>query len=735
MTFHRYFLALFLMLILPEIGKSQISQGGEPLKILELKSSRKKIVEMPPVQNFISAEELSGANLSADNMLKPFQFAYPFEVNLTPENSGEWYRAENGFAVWKLTIRSAGAKSINLIFDNFKIPDRARLFIYSESDQYILGAFTSYNNKLSGKFAVSPVLGDEMTVQYEIPEECSNKNNFIISRVNHDYIGILKTGGRRPLDKTAGACNIDVNCDDWDSWSDVKNSVCRLIVNGKEVCSGVLVNNTAENQKPYVLSAAHCYDLKTYPEVTVYTFNYESPFCAPLDGDPLNSISGATMKAQDDSLDFALVELSLVPPPDFRPYFAGWNHSENLPESSVSIHHPQGDIKKLASDKNPPVISSFGEPNYTDKNYIKNGFLRINRWESGVTEAGSSGGPLFGSDKNLIGTLTGGEATCKNPVYDYFERFALSWDYKSDSSKQLKYWLDPLKTGVQILNGRQFNTGENLCAAFTNLSDNDDYEIVPMTKDNKFAGYWGGSNNQGITEIMERFSIDGNEILSGVSLGVGKFKNILKSSDSEIKIKVYNGHELPETLIYSETVKTGNLAQDAMNFIGFSENVVTDEVFFVGFELSNIQPLDSFVIYQSLRPAGSANSFYFLQDNQWYSFKDANTAKQSMANIFELVACNIDDFNTDTPRIDNPLDILVFPNPSNSVVTVESGQEIPENKVTVFNLIGQEVETEITKISQYKIEISLNGNVPGVYIIRFDTGNEIISRKISFVPW
>ena len=84
-----------------------------------------------------------------------------------------------------------------------------------------------------------------------------------------------------------------------------------MIVNGKEVCTGVLMNNTAENEKPYILSAAHCYDRWTFPDVTVYVFNYESPFCAPLDGDPLNSITGATMKAQYDSLDFALVELSL----------------------------------------------------------------------------------------------------------------------------------------------------------------------------------------------------------------------------------------------------------------------------------------------------------------------------------------------------------------------------------------------------------------------------------------
>ncbi len=709
-------------------GKGQISQGGEPMKTGLLKSSGKPVVELPAWNKLMIAENNAETQL-LENKLKPFRFAYPFEVNFTPENSGEWLQGENGFVVWKITIRSAGAKSLNIIFDEFNLSETARLFLYNEKENHVLGAFTSFNNKSSGKFAVSPVLGDEITIQYEIPENEIQSKPFRITRVNHDYIGILKAGGRRPLDKVAGACNIEVNCDDWDDWNDVQNSVCRMIVNGVEVCTGVLVNNTAENQKPYILSAAHCYDKWSYAETTVYAFNYESPFCAPLDGDPLNTISGAKMKAQFDSLDFALAELSLVPPPDFRPYYAGWNRSADAPSSSSSIHHPQGDIKKVAHDANPPVIASFSN------SYKKNGFFRIMRWEQGVTEAGSSGGPLFDSNKKIIGTLTGGEATCKNPVNDYYERFSLSWDSKTDTAKQLKYWLDPLKTGVVVLDGKQFYEAENLCGSFTNLNDNDDYSIIPVLNSGNFAGYWGGSNSVGITEIMEKFSIDGNEILSGVSLGVGKFGKVLKSNDSEIKIKVYNGLAKPEKLIYSQTVKTSNLAADAMNFIGFNEEVKPEDNFFVGFEISNIQPLDSFAVYQSLRPATEPNTFYFKQKGSWYNFKEANTTGQSMANIFEIVACNIDDFSTDTPLVDNPKNILIFPNPSNSKFTLEAGQDISENQVSVFNLLGQKTEFSVRQLGPRKLDMDLTGNVPGVYFIKLDTGKEVISRKVSFVPW
>ncbi len=423
-------------------GTAQVSQGGKPLQVFGLKSSVNSVIEMPAFNKAMIADNANETD-SDEGLLKPFRFAYPFEVYLTPENSGEWSLAANGWQVWKVSIHSKGAKSLNLIFDKFKLPDNARLFVYNEDN--ILGAFTSNNNKSSGKFAVSPVPGDKITVQYEVPGNEKNTVPFVIAKVNHDYIGIFEKSDRRPLDPyIAGSCNIDVNCDIASEYNEVKNSVCRIIVDGREVCSGALVNNTAEDQKPYVLSAAHCYDKKEYAQTSVYLFSFESPFCAPLDGDPSNSVSGAIMKAQFDSLDFALTELSLVPPPEYRAYYAGWDHSSTQPSSTVSIHHPWGMIKKIAIDNDPPVISNFGN------SYISNMFFKIERWDDGVTESGSSGGPLFNSsNKKIIGTLTGGYADCNDPTRDYFERLAMSWDYKSDSTKQLKYWLDPLKTNAE----------------------------------------------------------------------------------------------------------------------------------------------------------------------------------------------------------------------------------------------------------------------------------------------
>ncbi|MEN8115805.1 MAG: T9SS type A sorting domain-containing protein [Bacteroidota bacterium] len=721
------FLIVLSIVFIWNSAQGQISEGGFPVGITTLKSAEVPVIEMPAFNPGVN-KSLAEQDISSENRLKPFKFAHTFEVNMSPANSGNWFINIEGHNIWKLKIRSAGAKSLNLIFDNFRLPQNARLFLYNEKENYYLGAFSSVNNKASGKFAVSPVAGDEITIQYEVPATLGTPDNFEIIRVNHDYVGILKSE-RRPLGITAGACNVDINCEIGDNWNELKNSVCRLIVDGREICSGTLINNTSEDEKPYIISAAHCYDEWDYAETTVYTFNYESPYCAPLDGDPSNSISGALMKAQFDSLDFALVELSLVPPPSFRPYYAGWDRSSNLPDSAVSIHHPQGDIKKIAFENDPVVHSNF------NSKYTQNGFIKVPKWDDGVTEVGSSGGPLFNTDKNIIGTLTGGAAVCDNPVNDFYSRFDMQWDYKSDSSKQLKFWLDPVKSGVETVFGKLYNTDDDLCKAFTNLTDYDEHSNVVLKSSGEFSGYWGGTNGAGITEFVERFYIPGNETLDGVSIGVGKIDLQSGGEDSKITVNVYNGKKLPETLIYSKVVSINTFAEDAMNYIQFDEFFEPADTFFVGFGLTGIQPQDTFVIYQSLRKeADAVNQFYFKLNDEWNNFKASNEDNNAIVNVMELVACNYDDQINDTQVVEIPETVWIYPNPTYGNLTLASDQKIVPETISVYNTIGQEVGVNIINAGDYRVKINLKGKTPGVYFVRFNYSDTFVTRKFSFVP-
>ncbi|MFW5756851.1 MAG: T9SS type A sorting domain-containing protein [Tangfeifania sp.] len=730
------FLAITFLIFGSQLVSGQVSQGGRPLEVPPLKYGGTPVIEMPRINNDLIRKK--STKNPDEPRLKNFRFAHGFDVNISPENDGRWTDGPNGYKIWRLKIRSEGAYSLSIIFSDFELPQGAHLFLFNEKTNHYLGAFTSFNNKKTGKFAVSPVAGEEITIQYEVPSAKNSKVPFVISNVNHDYKNILKYSDRRPMGIEAGSCNIDINCDLGDPWNDSKDAVCRIITTKKtgtqtisEICTGTLVNNTAENQNPYVITAAHCIEEAAFAETSVFTFNYESPYCAPLDGDPGNSISGSRLLSISDSLDFALVELSLVPPPDYKPYFAGWNRKTEIPDSTVSIHHPQGDIKKIALDKDKPVISDFLE------GYTPEGFLKIERWDAGVTENGSSGGPLFDSDQKLIGTLTGGTATCSNPVRDYFSRFELAWEFKPDSGRQLKYWLDPTDSEISTLQGKRFYENENLCLSFTHLDDEDQHQAVPLLSDESFSGYWGGTNNVGIDEFVERFSIYGNEQLSGISMGIGKLhiSNQEPFTEREITLKVYNGNKKPETLIYSQVVNLKALVADAMNFIGFTELVEPADTFFIGFELSNLLPTDSFAVYQSVRPAEKENFFYFKQDGFWEDFKTANTENHSMTNVFELLACNVAAQVNDTALVENPMEALIYPNPARSVFTFETGQKIDPGKISVYNLIGQQVDAKLLNLFDKKIQIDLSGNLPGIYFVRFESESGFISKKVTWAPW
>ncbi len=68
-------------------------------------------------------------------------------------------------------------------------------------------------------------------------------------------------------------------------------------------------------------------------------------------------------------------------------------------------------------------------------------------WNSGTTEGGSSGSPLFNQDHRIVGQLYGGNASCSNTSgHDNYGRFNISWN------RGLSDFLDPNNTGAMTTN-------------------------------------------------------------------------------------------------------------------------------------------------------------------------------------------------------------------------------------------------------------------------------------------
>jgi lysyl endopeptidase len=245
---------------------------------------------------------------------------------------------------------------------------------------------------------------------------------------------------------------MNVNCPDGAAWVNERNSTVMLVSGSNGFCTGALVNNTLNDGKPYVLTANHCYST---PTTWIFRFNWQASSCsAPASSPTFTSLSGAVLRARRTPSDFCLVEITgglinNTVPLSYSPYFAGWDHSGTIPTSTVCIHHPSGDIKKISFDDAAPGISQgmgSTEPNST----------WTMQWDRNTTtEPGSSGSPLFDNNHRIIGQLWGGGASCTSlTANDYYGRFTNSWEPTgSNSTNQLKYWLDPNTSGFNFING------------------------------------------------------------------------------------------------------------------------------------------------------------------------------------------------------------------------------------------------------------------------------------------
>ena len=443
-----YFTLITLFVFLISNSTAQISNEGGPVSF-KLKNELKNNFDSHFMPSFDLAAQLLADQYNHENKIGPYRFGFEFLVNYSLQNAGIWDVLPNGDRIWRIKLISTGAMSMNLIFNDFYIPEGGHLHLYNSDRTMVLGAYNYLNNNENNMLGTDLVKGDEIIVEYFEPKSIKNISRLLIGMVVHGYRDINKW---HPLKvNESGACNMDVICPDGQPWSNEIRSVARILVGGG-LCTGTLVNNTLQDGTPYFLTANHCGPSSMGS--AVFKFNYDSPICGSQTSSNSqsssgNSINGSTFRASKADSDFGLVELNTTPPASYSVFYAGWDNSGNIPQSAVGIHHPSGDVKKISFDDD-VLQSSNGLSS------VSNSEWRIELWERlTTTEGGSSGSGLWNENYHLVGQLHGGQASCGNSVNDYYGKFSMSWDGNGSSSaaQRLQNWLDPQNTGVTSLDG------------------------------------------------------------------------------------------------------------------------------------------------------------------------------------------------------------------------------------------------------------------------------------------
>ncbi len=239
---------------------------------------------------------------------------------------------------------------------------------------------------------------------------------------------------------SAGSCNIDIACIANPS-SDLLHAAAAVAQiaftdsGSTYLCTGELINSTdasgAAQQIPYFVTANHCIGNSTSASTIHFYWFFEAATCNSL-AVPNYQVTagGASLLYTSYDVDLTFLRMNNNPPPGT--FLAGWDASPVFPGVSViSLHHPQGDLKKYSAGRSVDFAHDFDDVQNPGTFVPQGMYLRIN-WSQGTTEPGSSGGGVYtrstGGQYQLRGVLHGGEASCQTPDgLDYFARFDLAY--------------------------------------------------------------------------------------------------------------------------------------------------------------------------------------------------------------------------------------------------------------------------------------------------------------------
>lgn len=395
--------------------------------------------------------------------------AVPVDVELNDVPS-EWVSLPDGQRIWQQSIKADGAGGLILSFDELYIPEGGVLYVYS-ADRTQVQRVVHEDNRDGGVYALPRFMDDEVLLEYVQPADGGEAPRIKASGVGYIY------RNARALENDL-SCFINITCEEGEAWQNQARGVVSLDIelysqgeNGKwgwnwYICSGSIVNNVRQDATPYLLTAHHCIDGydedRTFRTLSVYFFLDPSPDddCRAELYRSVSSryLTGVELVADNPMYggsDGTLLKLKKEIPAEWNVHYNGWDVRGELSASGVSIHHPNGMVKKI-STYNKPLRSSVWQDAGGRGAINASWEVRWARTQNGhsVTAGGSSGSPLFNEDGLIVGTLSGGNSLCEYPyATDIYGKMSYHWNGLDDTKQHFSHYLDPDNTGTLVLGG------------------------------------------------------------------------------------------------------------------------------------------------------------------------------------------------------------------------------------------------------------------------------------------
>ena len=525
--------------------------------------------------------------------LEPNQIGINRSVDISPNTRAQKFVNPDGSQIIVLTIKSSNASGIGVHFRNFSLADGEEVYVYgTATDSIVFGPFTEKGPWGSGEFWSGTVEGDTAVIEfYKKTDE--NGQGFEISEISHILAELdwrLRSNEPDILN-----CEVDASC-----YGDPeKNAVARILFNnnGTFVCTGTLLNDLAQDETPYFLTANHCVNSQAVAQTVEAYWFYQTTSCnSGVLRSWVHTGPGANLLATQGSNDFSFMRLQTNAPGGA--FFSGWNSVAQSAGTSVfGLHHPDGYV--------PPSVPSYlrrATGSIMDTNFnclgLVNGYDI--GWTSGSTEPGSSGSGLFTSNGHyLVGVLSCGPLppTCNNPDAGY-SKFANFYP-------QIRQYINSGAPSAPIANPATFVASHSFRANWRSVNGATGYTLDVATN-NSFTNYVTGYHNLNV----------GNALSHSVA-------GLSPSTTYYYRVRAYNG-----------TGTSGN------------SNVVSVTTFPpIGFPLVITNPATLVTSYSArlngaVDPHGSTTTVYFQYGRTTsYGSRTANQVKTG--NNYQNVTANI----------------------------------------------------------------------------------------------
>ncbi len=536
-------------------------------------------------------DKLAREDAAADKLGTPYRYGIGRKVetvSIDGEKStgGEWTELADGRSLWRQKVVSDGAKSLDFGFTRYRLPHDAQLWISAGAKGGVQGPYTDQHNQASGQLWTAMVAGDTALIELIVPTQARPFLQLELGYVNHGY----RDAFEREVDKS-GSCNVDTVCPQGDPWREQIRSVGAYSFSAGSgqtpssfSCTGTLMNRTSGDRAPMFLTARHCLSTQAQAATVVVYWNYASSSCRTV-GSAANGVqvpvpsglptnSGTTLLSTFLTTDMTLLRLNSAPPAAANVYWAGWDRRDIVPANATSIHHASGHEKRISFEQQPLAISGYlecaagqGCPLVTPPSTTSH--LRVNQWDVGTTEPGSSGSPLFNADKRVVGQLNGGYAACNDTRPDWYGRVTESWAGGGSSSSRLSDHFDDVGSSLQFLDGIAS------CAAPTATISTSSDPVIAGANDVSFTVTASG----GAGNYTYLWDIDGDGVVDRTTTTNTLVARYDRERQFNVSVRVRDGASC-ETLaqravnVVSHRVKVATVVSEPVQVCGDNDAVI-----------------------------------------------------------------------------------------------------------------------------------------------------------------